>query len=70
VCHALLRDTTLDELLFTFDQDLAAEARAAGCGRCGGTLHSARYPRKPRGGPEALGPEYETRFSFCCAADG
>jgi hypothetical protein len=55
MCHALLRDTTLYELLFTFDQDLAAEARVAGCGRCGGTLHSARYPRKPRGGPEALG---------------
>ncbi|MGH8524208.1 MAG: hypothetical protein ACREXY_08335 [Gammaproteobacteria bacterium] len=37
---------------------------------CGGVLHSARYPRKPRGGPRGLGPEYETRLSFCCAKEG
>jgi len=33
-------------------------------------LHSARYPRKPRGGPEDLGPDYAWRLSFCCAQDG
>lgn len=70
MCHALLRDINLYDLLLTFDQDLAAEARAAGCAFCGGTLHSARYPRKPRGGPDDLGPDYATRLSFCCAADG
>jgi hypothetical protein len=70
VCHALLRDASLYDQLLTFDQDLAAEAHAAGCAFCGGTLHSARYPRKPRGGPDNLGPDYTTRLSFCCAADG
>jgi hypothetical protein len=52
------------------DQDLAREAQAAGCRACGGRLHSARYPRKPRGGPDDLGPSYESRFSFCCAREG
>ena len=69
MCHALLRDATLYDVLLKFDRDLAAEARAAGC-PCGGVLHSARYPRKPRGGPDDLGPEYGTRLSFCCAVDG
>ena len=56
--------------LLVFDRDLSASARAAGCRRCGGTLHSAQFPRKPRGGPAGLDKEYERRFSFCCAADG
>jgi hypothetical protein len=70
VCHALLRDASLYDQLLTFDHDLAAEARAAGCGFCNGSLHSARYPRKPRAGLDELGPEYATRLSFCCAVDG
>lgn len=50
--------------------DLAAEVHAAGC-RCGGTLHSARYPRKPRGvAPSVLGAGYEHRLSFCCSREG
>ena len=69
MCPALLRDTTLYDVLLKFDHDLAAEARAARC-PCGGALHSARYPRKPRGGPDDLGPEYTTRLSFCCAVEG
>ncbi|MEE9279753.1 MAG: hypothetical protein V3V67_06225 [Myxococcota bacterium] len=52
-----------------FDGDLAREVREAGC-ECGGVLHSARYPRKPRGGPARLGPGYAFRLSFCCAEDG
>ena len=35
-----------------------------------GVLHSARFPRKPRGRPCRLGPEHDQRFSFCCAVDG
>jgi hypothetical protein len=70
VCHALLRDASLYDQLLTFDHDLADKARRAGCGVCGGRLHSARYPRKPRGGLEDLGPDYTTRLSFCCAVDG
>ena len=69
MCHGLLSDARLYATLWKFDQDLAAQTRAARCG-CGGTLHSARYPRKPRGGPPDLGPAYDRRLSFCCAVEG
>ena len=67
--HDVLSDSRFYVALTQFDHDLAAQVRAAGC-RCGGRLHSARYPRKPRGGPADLGPAYEWRLSFCCAEDG
>lgn len=67
--RALLADARFHELLLAFDRDLAAAARAAGCARCGGVLHSARFRRKPRGSPAGLGEEHAWRFSFCCAAD-
>jgi hypothetical protein len=70
VWHALLRDSRFFETLLRFDQDLAEQARAAGCRRCGGGLHRADYPRKPRGGPEQLEPRHEQRRSFCCAREG
>lgn len=66
---ALLADGRLYELLQRFDEDLAAEHRAAGCARCGAVLHSARYRRKPRGFA-GLAPEYGWRLSFCCAREG
>ena len=70
----LLADTRFHELLLTIDRDLADTCRAEGCELCGGRLHSARYPRKPRGRPKnlggRLGPEHDKRFSFCCAIDG
>ena len=65
----LLGDATLYEILQRIDEDLAAQARAAGC-TCGGRLHSAVYPRKPRGGPAGLGAGYENRLSYCCAREG
>ena len=65
----LLRDASFFTLLLRIDEDLAAEVRAAGC-PCGGRLHSARYQRKPRGGPANLGRAFDTRASFCCAVDG
>ncbi len=65
----LLQDASFFALLLRIDEDLAAEVRAAGCS-CGGTLHSARYRRKPRGGPASLGRSYALRASFCCAVDG
>jgi hypothetical protein len=52
------------------DQDLAADVQAGGCCFCGGVLHSAAYPRKPRGLRSALDASYDTRLSFCCAVDG
>jgi hypothetical protein len=65
----LLGDVRLFELLGQIDEDLARQASDRGC-RCGGRLHSARYPRKPRGGPPGLSVQYEYRLSYCCAADG
>lgn len=68
--HSPLVDARVWRLLLVVDQDLAAEARAAGC-RCGGRLHSARYPRKPWGGPTAeVARDYERRESLCCAREG
>ena len=34
---------------------------------CGAVLHRADYPRKPRGCPPELRPDFQTRFSFCCS---
>ena len=69
VCHAFLTDSRFYQLLFRIDQAIAEEVQAGGC-RCGGVLHSARYPRKPRGLRRALDASYEARLSFCCATEG
>ena len=65
----LLGDATLYEILQRVDEELAAQARSTGC-QCGGRLHRALYPRKPRGGPAGLGAGYEYRLSYCCAEEG
>lgn len=67
MCHAVLQDPEFFLLLLRIDEEIAEEAREAGCGRCGATLHSARYPRKPRGCPAKVREQYASRFSFCCA---
>jgi hypothetical protein len=69
VCHAFLNDSKFYQFLFRIDQDIAAEVQAGGCS-CGGVLHSACYPRKPRGIRSVLDESYERRLSFCCAEDG
>lgn len=66
MCHNGLLDSNFYGLLLRIDEDEAARTRAGGCA-CGGALHSARYPRKPRGGPRDLGEAYRRRLSFCCA---
>lgn len=68
--HKPLKDPTLYELLLRIDQDLYLQARAQGCPHCGGPLHAAHYPRKPRGGPDPLPAGYDRRLSLCCARDG
>lgn len=65
-----LADARFHDLLLAFDRDLADIARSEGCRLCSGRLHSASFPRKPRGRACRLGPEHDQRFSFCCAADG
>lgn len=67
--QSLLQDSRFFDLLLKMDEDLAAEARRAGCG-CGGVVHSAHYERKPRGSPAGARPEMSLRFSFCCAREG
>ena len=67
--HDLLRDASFWLFLFSVDQDLAETARQKAC-PCGGRLHCANYPRKPRGGPDDLPEEYRYRLSFCCDRDG
>lgn len=67
MCHALLSDPTFHALLLRIDQELAASTRAQRCA-CAGALHSADYPRKPRGCPPACREIHALRLSFCCAA--
>jgi hypothetical protein len=65
VCHALVQDPKFSALLLRIDHDLAAQTRSEGCG-CGGALHRADYPRKPRGCPREVRPDHSSRLSFCC----
>ena len=67
--HDLPQAARFWSFLLAVDQDLAEETRKKAC-PCGGRLHSANYPRKPRGTPTQL-PEQEClRLSFCCDRDG
>ncbi len=68
--QALLAYATLPLFLLKIDSDFAEEARAGGCLFCGGSLHSARFPRKVRGGWWHLGEEHDWRYSFCCSQEG
>lgn len=71
MCHAYLGTSNFWTVLFRFDEDLAEQTRKQGCGWCTGKLHSAAYPRKPRGvSRSVLGEEYDRRHSFCCAEEG
>jgi hypothetical protein len=67
--QTLLADSSLYVFLFQLDEDIAADCRRGGC-PCSGSLHSAKYPRKPRGLPPGLEDKYDSRFSFCCAREG
>ena len=65
----LLCDSSLYRFLVKLDADLASQCRIGGC-RCGGKLHSAKYPRKARGLPPGLDEDYAWRQSYCCALEG
>jgi len=67
--HNLPRDASFWAFLLSIDQDLAATARQKAC-PCGGRLHCANYPRKPRGGGDDLPEQYGCRLSFCCEREG
>lgn len=67
--HDLFLDASFWDFLFDVDQDLAATTKQEGCS-CGGQLHRANYPRKPRGGGKNLPMSCGYRLSFCCDRDG
>lgn len=67
--HRFLASASLYSFLLRIDEERAEEVRSSGC-CCGGRLHKSNYPRKPRGGPDDLGPEHHERLSFCCDQDG
>jgi hypothetical protein len=67
--HQLPDGASFWSFLFTIDQDLAETARKQGC-PCGGRLHCANYPRKPRGTSVELPEPQRVRLSFCCDRDG
>lgn len=62
----VLRDPAFFRFLLRIDEEFAVEARRGGCRHCGGPLHVADFPRKPRGCPPAVVEEYSWRFSFTC----
>lgn len=67
--HDFFNNSSFYDFLFQVDLDIAFKVQQQPCQYCGGTLHSARYPRKPRGPRHCLTDDYETRLSFCCADD-
>jgi hypothetical protein len=66
VCHGLLHDIGFFRFLSYIDTALAEQARQSRCPGCGGPLHVADFPRKPRGCPAAVREEYSWRLSFTC----
>ena len=66
MCHALLHNPKFLLLLLHVDQEFAQQAQARAC-PCGGKLHRADYPRKPRDCPLDARAVHCTRLSFCCA---
>jgi len=67
--HGFLPDVKFFLTLVEFDEAIARQTRAAGCA-CGGKLHRADYPRKPRGILAEAERAFCRRISFCCAQDG
>lgn len=66
MCHALLQNKNFFHILLQIDIKLAADTHASKCHHCGGTLHRANYPRKPRCCLDEFRSQFESRFSFCC----
>ena len=70
MCQSFFNDARFYQFLFRIDQAIATKVQSGGCLHCGGVLHSAGYPRKPRGLRSALDASYSIRLSFCCAREG
>ena len=66
MCHIELEDPQFFALLSQIDEEVALRAQAQGC-PCGGVLHQAHYPRKPRGCSSEAREHCSLRFSYCCS---
>ena len=57
--------------LVEIDEATSREVTSRGCPACGGPLHRADYPRKPRGGLLGVAGEvFSKRISLCCGREG
>lgn len=67
--HGLLGDARFYRALLEIDRREAQGLHGALCPHCGsGLLHTADYPRRPRGVPAGAREAMSRRFSFCCSA--
>jgi hypothetical protein len=66
VYDVVLQDPAFFLFLLRIDEEFATQTRLARCRHCSGVLHVADFPRKPRGCPAAVVPQYSRRFSFTC----
>jgi len=66
----LLKKKSLFHSLYIIDKNIAEQYRKKPCPHCGGPLHFANYPRKPRGEPNGIAEEFFIRFSLCCGKEG
>lgn len=64
-----LVDAKMGRALKQFDDELAEQVHEEGC-PCGGPLHHADYPRKPRGTLAEAEELFAKRTSFCCGLEG
>ncbi len=62
----LATDASFLDQFTAIDFEFLRQAIAKGCPLCGGPLHVANYPRKPRGLPDGLADAFCSRFSACC----
>lgn len=66
MCHGVLQDPAFFHFLSRIDEEFASATRLGRCPGCGGPLHVADFPRKPRGCPAAVREDYSWRLSFTC----
>ena len=67
--HSLLRDASFLASLLDLDREVCEQVRAGACA-CGGPLHLATYPRKPRGVIRSFETAFSRRLSLCCGSEG
>jgi hypothetical protein len=63
-------DASFFTKLLNIDREEAERFQQRGCPFCGGPLHQAHYPRKPRGVTDGIDDSHRLRFSFCCGSEG